>query len=330
MQTTDASALLQIMQSPMGAALLPTMMNRENMVMDQSRATLQDTLARTQIAQNQDQRQAQMHPLDMESKRMGTEGQSLLNRGREFDLGVKEGLGQEHFQNKARQEMTERDQMIIERSGKQFREVAGVVKNLPEGPAGYRKAEAARLLNSVGLGRMVPSLQHIPDEKIGETLDAMAESMASMSEKAYLQSLKNIGARDTANIRAEGGRDVARIRANASIVEANIRSAVRASSDKLRAEGKGDDPRLSNVQGRLLAELNEAVKNNDEDRIREINETLKKWAESNQKPGSPPTVNIVDIERTPTGIRQTTRKVPEGNLQKNDSTEGWSAPQRIK
>ena len=226
MQTTDASTLLNILQSPMGAALLPTLANRESMVMDQSRATLADTLARTGIAQDENKRANEMQPgrvkgLDLENISKNLSNQDLKFKGQVRDsLGVDFAVKQE--QNKA----TVDDLKIAEAGHKNFSTIAAMVSQAPDAP-GARRQIATQLIQQYRLPpAMADVVSKMEEGQIGPAFEQMARKAAEFTRQAYvadstnasrerMADKKNLTSVQVAEIRAKAQRDVAQIMAEA-------------------------------------------------------------------------------------------------------------------
>lgn len=198
MQPVDPSQLLNVLQSPMGAAMLPQLAQQNGLAMDQGRASLADTIARTGIAQDSNRRSNEMHPLEMDSRRVTNEGQVLRNKDNQFDLGVKETLGQDHYVKAAQNKLSADDMKIAEAGMKQFSSIAGIIDQLPKDSApGMRRQVAGDLLKQYRLPpSMIDMVNKMPEEQLSETFRGMAEQAGKLSRQ-YLQADRAADAKET-------------------------------------------------------------------------------------------------------------------------------------
>lgn len=194
MQTTDMGSLLKILESPMGAGLLPMVHSRENLMMDQNKASLQDTIARTQLAQQEEMRKQQMHPLQMERETAATRGQVLTNQDNEFKGGVRDALGQGHYVAAERGKVTANDVRIASEASRLFTNAAGTISAMPKMAPGMMRAEAIRILKANKQDALIPTVEQMPEEMIGPTLKQMAEATAGLSRQAFVENIKQEGA----------------------------------------------------------------------------------------------------------------------------------------
>lgn len=222
MQTTDAATLLQILQAPAGAALLPMLNDRERMVMDQSNANLQDTLSRTGINQDENRRANERQPLTLAQLQAQTEGQTLQNQGTRFDQGVKTGLGQDFYVDQAKQGAAKSDAAILAEGAKNAPAIAAAVR--AAGPAA--KTTAMEMLKRFKFPQaLIDQVEQEQDpQQVIKNMDAFAESIAKMSRQ-YIQQDAQLGSKERiatarnltdvqiANIRAKAQQDVAAFKA---------------------------------------------------------------------------------------------------------------------
>lgn len=222
MQTTDAGTLLNILNSPIGGALLPTMAAREGMVMDQSRATLADTLARTGIAQDENRRANEMQPGRLQGQSLENIGKDLSNQDAKFKGSVRDTLGVDHYVQEAQNKLTADDLRIAEAGVKNFSTIAGVISGAPDAP-GARRAMAIEMIGKYKLPTsMIDTINKMEESQIGPAFEKMAENAARLSRQNFMQDrklennldmqgLKNLGAADVARINAQARVDAARI-----------------------------------------------------------------------------------------------------------------------
>ena len=222
MQTTDASTLLNIMQSPMGAALLPTLANREAMVMGQSRATLQDTLARTGIAQDENRRANEMQPGRVKGLDLENIGRDLSNQDAQFKGQVRDKLGIDFAVNEQKNKATLDDLKIAEAGHKNFSTIAAMVSQAPDAP-GARRQIATQLIQQYKLPpAMVDVVSKMDEGQIGPSFEQMARKAAEFTRQAYVADstnasrervaeARNLSAERIAQIKAQAQRDVARM-----------------------------------------------------------------------------------------------------------------------
>lgn len=248
MQTTEMGQMLQILNSPLGASLIPQLQQRENMVMDQSQADLASTVARTGVVQDENRRANEMQPYKLDQLKVGNEQTGLENETKRFDQGVKNLNGQEFYAKKDRDA----------ESGKRIREAAESSRNLgmaasavreldgiPLGAPGERRAQVKKILTDNGLETLHPLVDHIQDEtKIGAALMNVAKGAAEVSRQYMQEGLKVQGANERAGINAMSAERVALIRERASRYAADLRA--RASVGK---DGKQKDPLLEQLAG---------------------------------------------------------------------------------
>ncbi len=334
MQTTDMSTMLQILQSPMGAALIPTLHDRENMVMDQSRATLADTISRTGINQDENARKAQMHPLEMDAKRVGTEGQVLQNDVRRFDANVKEirgGAAGEAFR------ADEKDDARKFLEGSKNIGMVAARLQIPEGAVmapGQRRAMAERELRSAGLERMIPDLPE-DENQIGPQLKGVAEHLAKFSRQyvtSEMQATARSGDVDDTNASRERialrrdkvMQDIAKMKAEAAAAKA-------AAGGK---KGKGGEAAMknSNILAIYADNATKALNDGDLKTAEFWNERAKEVAELLKHSAPKPAMDKVDTTiRVPGGIQTTSTQVPRGGSggAAATDTKGWSNPQVV-
>lgn len=243
MQTTDASTLLNILQSPMGAALLPTLANRESMVMDQSRATLADTVARTGIAQDENRRANEMQPGRLKGLDLENIGRDFSNQDAQFKKQVRDRLGEDFAVNQEKNKATIDDLKIAEAGHKNFSTIAAMVSESPDAP-GARRQIATQLIQQYRLPpAMADVVSKMKEEKIGPAFEQIARKAAEFTRQAYVADVGAASRRDVAQIKSLSSAEVARIRADAQRDVARI-----VAETKRRAGGNPKAEKLSMEQ----------------------------------------------------------------------------------
>ncbi len=243
MQTTDASTLLNILQSPMGAALLPTLANRESMVMDQSRATLADTVARTGIAQDENRRANEMQPGRVKGLDLENIGRNLTNKDAQFKEQVRDRLGVDFAVNQEKNKATIDDLKIAEAGHKNFSTIAAMVSQAPDAP-GARRQIATQLIQQYRLPpAMADVVSKMEEGQIGPAFEQMARKAAEFTRQAYVADVGAASRRDVAQIKSLSSAEVARIRADAQRDVARI-----VAETKRRAGGNPKAEKLSMEQ----------------------------------------------------------------------------------
>lgn len=207
--------MLQILQSPMGAALIPQMHQRENLIMDRGNADLQEVISRTGIAQDENRRAADMHPLRLQGTRLDNEGKELGNADARFKGQVRDTLGVDHAVRKEQNAATLDDLKIAEAGMKNFSTIAGIIDGSPDAP-GARRALAIEMVGKYKLpSSMIDTLSQMPEEQIGPTFRAMAENAAKFTRQAYIADQANATRRDIAQQKNLTDIEIAKIRADA-------------------------------------------------------------------------------------------------------------------
>lgn len=239
MQPVDPSQLLKVLESPMGAAMLPQLAQQQGMAMDQGRAALADTIARTGIAQDGNRRSNEMHPLEMDSRRTQTAGQELENQGRQFTQGVKDKLGQDHFVKEAQLKLSADQQKQAQDLQKGFAGTAAIVKGLPaDSPPGLRRQAAVEAAKRMQLDpAVIDSISKWPEETIGPRLYEMAEDMAKLSRQAVQENIKQDGALSREFMRGEYG-----LRRQEVANDGKLKAAAIAAAARIKSAG-GKDPK---------------------------------------------------------------------------------------
>ena len=320
MQTTDMATMLQILQSPMGAALIPTMQSRENVVMDQSRATLADTISRTGINQDENARKAQMHPLDMASRQAETQGRQILNDKGTFDASVREirgGAAGAAFRAEDDEEFKR-----VQESGKQLATVAAQLQ-VPKGAVvapGQLRTNAEAVLKANRLEHLIPTLPQ-DETQIAPAMAAMAEHVAKFSRQFITQEAAIAGrAADTA-VRTKSAEEVARIRIKGMAEIARIKAEAAAAKASAGKAGGGGDKNVMKNSTIVAIYTDNATKALQKDPPDE--EEAAMWTKRAEaaaaaikykKPAGGPTKTVTTIGRDANGnIVETKRTVPDND-----------------
>lgn len=317
--------MLQVLQSPMGAALIPTMWDREKLVQDRSKADLASVVARTAIEQQRDQRDQQMHPLAMEARRTATEGQALANEGTQFDLGVKQRLGPEFYEQNARTKASSDELEKLSKASRNFATIAAQLQR-PEGTVeapGAVRQRAVDLARQYQLPHLIPQIEQFPDEaQIPKLFDTMARAVSTYSTQYVSAERAAEGRLRTTELTNRSREEVARIQAQARQVAAKIRQAAAASS--------GSSKRwLEEMAFRYTAAMDKGDMVEAENILEMVKEYQTSRASKPVKPQSPPTAKQTDTIMLPSGgVRTTTQNVPIAPAP-SGATTGWGEPTRI-
>ena len=261
--------MLKILQSPMGAALIPQMHQRENMVMDTAQAGLQETLGRTANAADQNRRANEMHPLEMDSKGVSTQGQRLVNQGRQNDLTEYESRGGPA--GAAVRADEEDDYKKLKRT---FDVVGPAAEYIKRVPIGQKRNAAAEIFSRGGLPKSVlDALQNLPEEQVDAEVDALAKGVMNALPKVAMANTAADAKRDVAGINAaarryvsDNSRDTAlRVAQLKAEIERAKLAAKKAAGDKKGGGGNGDDVKNSNLAARYYNQGVQALRANKPD-----------------------------------------------------------------
>lgn len=334
MQTTDLATLLQVMQSPGGMGLLPTVVNRENMVMDQSRARLQDTIARTQLAQQEGQRAQEMHPLTMDHTRAQTSDTRSRTTATEFDNNIRQRLGQEHFIGVARGQAQDAE---IERAKKLTTTIDSVLRQSAaiQGVApGAKRAMIIRGLDKVADPAFLQAIEAIPENELEGalrgTVDTLNRSLPGFTT-AQLQTESNDR---NADLRLTSEREA---RAQKERLE-ELRRQLDLKIANIRASGdKNSETKLSLAE-QILKEAFKAADNGQPGVAQALHERARIVANIKAQD---PSVTVTNTRNLPDGsVEATTRRVPANQAQQpgeaplvpgdfSNAYRGWGEPTRV-
>jgi hypothetical protein len=233
----------------MGGALIGTLSNRENMVMDQSRAQLAETLSQTQRQQDENTRKQAMHPLEMQSKQLGNQGLETRNADNQFDLGVKQKLGPEHFIKEAQDKLTKGDQDKLKADGENFRTMASMLGSGEGAAPGQIRAHTIQMMKHYKMDHLIPRVEAMQDEKqIIKEIQGMAGMLNQLSRPYAVESLKQDGSNYRAELKSLTDIEKIQIKAQADKDVAAMKAKLSAGGKKVTKET------LQNMYTRTLSE----------------------------------------------------------------------------
>ncbi len=241
--------MLQILQSPMGAALLPQMHARENLVMDRGNADLQAVITRTANDADENRRRNEMQPHDIAAKQATTTGVGLDNTRKSNDLGVFDARGGVAGAAKRANETDEyeqkkRDFEIFDKGLKGFRDTAGLVK---VAPIGQKRAVAVDTMKRSGMpDSVIQAISQLPEEQIDAELAKAVAQMNENAPKFAIQGLKEDRADGRTAATIQGRLDNTALKGQIDTQIAQLKAA----AVKMRASA-GSNPRAMNIAQRL-------------------------------------------------------------------------------
>ena len=217
---------------------------RNNLMMDQGRATLADTVARTQIAQNEDTRAADKHPLTLEQLRLGNTATDLGNQKKQFDLGVDQALGTDFYVGKAKGDEEDKDFKKFKDSLSAVRDLGAMVSQAPKG---QRKAAAKSLFDRARLPQMSQIIDTLEEDDLPAFFDGLSKKMNEMAPKYAIEGLRQSGQTERNTDSIESRERIA-AEANASRERiAQLRAATSQLVAKARASKDPDAIKNSNI-----------------------------------------------------------------------------------
>lgn len=228
MQTPGLDELLKIMQTPGGATLLPMVHERNNLMMDQGRASLQDTMTRTQVARDENARASQMQPYKLQEIMGQNQGRTLTNDDLAFKKQVRDKLGVD-FYAKNEQDKTEKDDLgLIKQGLDNFPSLAAVIENAPAAP-GARRQMAIEGLKSLRMPpAVIEAFQNAPEDQIAPTMRQIARQIAENSRQYITSSATNASRETIAAGRNLTSEKIAQIQAQVKLDVARIKAQVEA------------------------------------------------------------------------------------------------------
>jgi len=316
----------------MGAALIPQMHQRENMVMDTAQAGLQETLGRTANAADQNRRLNEMQPYDIAQKKATTEGDTLNNRAKNNDLGVFDARGgvagaAKRDDKKDEYEQKKRDFEIFNNGLKGFRDTAGLVK---VASIGGKRAVAVETMTRIGMPeRVIAAIQNLPEEQIDAKLQEAIDQMNQNAPKFAIQGLKEEGANTRAATAVQGRLDNTALKGQIDLQIAQIKAA--ASAAKTGAGGAKKDPNLSVLLAGYAEKATAALLAGDADGAQFwINRSRDTMLTYRAKPEKPPAGPKTTTIRNRDGKVIMTETVEQGNggstPQTGTNNDGWGTP----
>lgn len=322
--------MLQVLQTPAGATLVPTMMEREQLVQDRSRADLGQVLQQTENLRDSNRRTNETHPLTLEGLRLGNEEKGLGNASKRFDNQVRDTLGTDFYVQEKKDAALDNDFTRFERGVKQFRDLAGMASSMPPG---MRQKAAAMLLQRSGMPDLAAQVGQIPDEQIPEFLNGAVKRMNENALKYVTTDMTTTTSRQNTIDNNKTRLSLGELKA---VTQSNIArmmaEAKRYAADKRAISVNGSKPmNLSQYMTYLGQRMEQAAGRGDQEEVEFLNNHGKQIMEMYRaKPESAPTDKITDIQVLPDGtVRTRESKVPAGQ-EKNEPANGWGTPRVVK
>lgn len=323
--------MLQILQSPMGAALIPQMNARENAIMDRSAADLQAVITRTASEADQNRRANEMQPYDIAQKKVTTAGVRLDNSHKqnvldEYSLrGGAQGAATRTNDDRA-DEQKKRDFDIYKKGLDTFRDAGSIVGMAP---VGSKRQAAIDLFKRAQMpDSVIAAIQNMPEERIDAEIQATIKRMNEAAPRFSIADLKedNANARTAATI--NGRLDAERIKQQTAMALGQIKKDIAA----LRARGgTKKDPTLNQLLAKYEEEATKALLEGDVAKanfyIGRVRAAMLNYRAKPEKPPAGPKTTTI---RNRDGKVIMTETVEQGNggstPQTGTNNDGWGTP----
>lgn len=324
--------MLQILQSPMGAALIPQMNARENAIMDRSAADLQAVITRTASEADQNRRANEMQPYDIAQKKVTTAGVGLDNSHKqnvldEYGLrGGAQGAATRADKDRA-DEQKKRDFEIYKKGLDTFRDAGSIVGMAP---VGSKRQTAIDLFKRAQMpDSVISAIQNMPEERIDAEIQATIKRMNEAAPKFSIADLREQGQDRRTAATISGRLDVERIKQEGAYAVAQLR----ARATQMRAQA-GTDPKAMNTAQRfadLSIRLESALRDGNMEEANFLLGLSRDLAlTSKAKPEKPPAGPKTTTIRNRDGKVIMTETVEQGNggstPQTGTNNDGWGTP----
>lgn len=323
--------MLQILQSPMGAALIPQMNARENAIMDRSAADLQAVITRTASEADQNRRANEMQPYDIAQKKVTTAGVGLDNSRKqnvldEYGLsGGAQGAATRADEDRA-DEQKKRDFEIYKKGLDTFRDAGSIVGMAP---VGSKRQTAIDLFKRAQMpDSVISAIQNMPEERIDAEIQATIKRMNEAAPRFSIADLKedNANARTAATI--NGRLDAERIKQQTAMALGQMKKDIAAL--KSGSRGTKKDPTLNQLLAKYEEEATQALLEGDVAKanfyIARVRAAMLNYRAKPEKPPAGPKTTTIRNRDGKVIMTETVEQGTGTQPQTGTNNDGWGTP----